>query len=101
MRCNSRVDAWYGMVRIKGLAMTARRKNYLALVVLSLLFAPLAGQQASAQAYPTKPVRLIVPSPPGGAVDILSRIVGEKLAPALGQQILVDPRAGANGTIGT
>lgn len=101
MRCNPWVDAWCGTVRIKGLTMADRRKNYLALVVLSLLFAAPAGQQASAQAYPTKPVRLIVPSPPGGAVDILSRIVGEKLAPALGQQILVDPRAGANGTIGT
>ena len=87
-------------VRIKGLALMAHRKYNLALSVL-LVAAAIAGQQAAAQSYPTKPVRLIVPSPAGGSVDILSRMVGEKIGPALGQQIIADPRAGANGTIGT
>ena len=54
-----------------------------------------------AQPYPSKAIRLIVPFPPGGPVDTLARIVSQQLAPRLGQQIVVDNRAGANGIIGT
>ncbi|CAN5521747.1 hypothetical protein BH11PSE7_BH11PSE7_32560 [soil metagenome] len=53
------------------------------------------------QSFPAKPVKLIVPSPPGGAVDILARTMGQKLSEAWGQPVLVDNRAGANGNIGT
>jgi len=54
-----------------------------------------------AQNYPSKPIRLIVPFPPGGANDILARILGQKLTETLGENVLIDNRAGASGIIGT
>jgi tripartite-type tricarboxylate transporter receptor subunit TctC len=51
--------------------------------------------------YPNKPLRLIVPFPPGGSTDIVGRIVAQRLSEKLGQQIVVDNRGGAGGTIGT
>ncbi|MBI2318924.1 MAG: tripartite tricarboxylate transporter substrate binding protein, partial [Betaproteobacteria bacterium] len=54
-----------------------------------------------AQRYPSKPIRLIVPFPPGGGNDILARIIAPKLTESLGQQIVIDNRPGATGTIGS
>jgi tripartite-type tricarboxylate transporter receptor subunit TctC len=54
----------------------------------------------SGQAYPAKPVRIIVPFPPGGATDLVTRILAQKLTEAWGQQVLADNRAGASGNIG-
>ena len=56
---------------------------------------------ASAQDYPAKPIRLIVPYAAGGNGDILGRIVGQKLAEALGKPVVIDNRPGANGIMGT
>lgn len=55
----------------------------------------------AAQPYPDKPIRLIVPLGPGSSADIISRIVGAELTKSLGQQVVVDTRPGAGGTIGT
>jgi tripartite-type tricarboxylate transporter receptor subunit TctC len=55
---------------------------------------------AAAQSYQSKPVRCIVPFPPGGTADIQARLLFDKLAPRLGQQIVIDNRGGANGSIG-
>jgi tripartite-type tricarboxylate transporter receptor subunit TctC len=52
------------------------------------------------QDYPTRPVRMVAPSPPGGAIDLLSRIVSQKLAEIWGQAVIVDNRGGATGNIG-
>ena len=54
----------------------------------------------SGQAYPAKPIRLIVAFPPGGATDIIARIVGQKLGERFGQQVVIDNRGGAGGTVG-
>lgn len=60
----------------------------------------LTAQGVWAQAFPSKPIRLIVPFPPGGGVDFVGRVVGQKLSERLGQQVAVDNRAGANGIVG-
>ncbi|GAC1426757.1 MAG: tripartite tricarboxylate transporter substrate binding protein [Burkholderiaceae bacterium] len=57
--------------------------------------------EASAQAYPTKPIKLIVPFPAGGTTDILARAVGAELTKVFGQQVIVDNRPGAGGNIGS
>jgi tripartite-type tricarboxylate transporter receptor subunit TctC len=62
-----------------------------------LVFASSVG----AQSFPTKPIRVIVPSPPGDGSDVVARLMGEKLAGAWGQQVVVDNRPGAGGRIGT
>ena len=67
------------------------------LVLLVLMCAT----SAHAQSYPTKPVRVVVPYAPGGSVDLVARMVGQKLGEVLGQQFVVDNRSGAGGNIGT
>ena len=60
----------------------------------------LATAATQAQTYPTKAIRMIVPFPPGGGVDFVGRVVGQKLAERIGQQVAIDNRAGANGIVG-
>src|SRR6187397_2258348 len=54
-----------------------------------------------AQSYPYKPIRLVVPFPPGGAVDAIGRIIGQKLGATWGQNVVIDNRGGADGAIGS
>ena len=85
-RCNTLrravVGAWMGTLAVAaaaGLGLTAT---------------------AAQAAYPEKPVRLVIPYPPGGATDVIGRIVGQRLGEALGQQFVIDNRGGAGGNIG-
>jgi len=68
---------------------------------LGLIGACALGFGALAQEYPAKPVRLIVPYPPGGGTDVIARIVQPKLSEALGQTIVIENRGGAGGALGT
>jgi tripartite-type tricarboxylate transporter receptor subunit TctC len=60
-----------------------------------------AGSQAAAQPYPGKPIRIVVPFPPGGGVDGTARVIGQALSEQLNQQVIIDNRGGASGRIGT
>jgi tripartite-type tricarboxylate transporter receptor subunit TctC len=68
--------------------------------LLITLSAVLLAWPAPAQTYPSRPIRMIVPFPPGGAVDTTARLVSERLAAQMGQPVVVENRAGANGTVG-
>lgn len=68
--------------------------------VLYSILAVLAASDAHAQTYPVRPIRLIVPFPPGGSTDTYARILGPRLADAVGQQVVVDNRPGAGGALG-
>ena len=69
----------------------------------SLLLATVffAAGEVSAQAYPTKPIRLVAPSTPGDAPDVIARLVAERLSGVLGQQVVVENRPGAGGVVGS
>lgn len=73
-----------------------RAKLVAAFVMAGSLLAPNAGP---AQQYPSRPIRVVVSSPPGGAPDIAARLIAEKLGPSLGQSMIVENRPGANGNL--
>ena len=74
------------------------RGYWLATAIVAFVFA--VGGVHAQQTYPTKPVRLIVPFPPGGQTDVVARVVALKLSEAFGQTVVVDNRTGGGGTIG-
>lgn len=67
---------------------------------LALSSSVLAGVQAQAQSYPNRPIRMIVPFAPGGGTDIVARAIGQRLSEAVGQPVVIENKAGANGNIG-
>jgi tripartite-type tricarboxylate transporter receptor subunit TctC len=66
----------------------------------ALLLSLIVVGSASGQAFPTKPIRFVVPFAPGGSTDTLARALGQKVSESLGQQVVIDNRTGANGNIG-
>src|SRR5471030_2407307 len=66
-----------------------------------LILLDVCGGLAHAQAYPNKPIRIVIPYPPGGGTDIVIRAVSGRLSERLGQPVVVDNRGGATGTIGS
>ena len=70
-------------------------------LAFAMLFGLAAATTSSAQSYPIKPIRMIVPYPPAGGTDIVARVVNEPLSRELGQPIFVDNKGGAAGNLGT
>jgi tripartite-type tricarboxylate transporter receptor subunit TctC len=75
-------------------------KRFLFQAFLALGLVGVVLPSVQAQGYPNKPIRLIVPFPPGGGNDVIGRIIAQKLTERFGQQVVVDNRAGANGIVG-
>ena len=78
--------------------ITSRRS--LTLTLAALPFGVTKTGAAQAQSYPTKPIRFVVPFPPGGSTDVGARLIAENLSRAFGQQVYIENKSGANGTIG-
>jgi tripartite-type tricarboxylate transporter receptor subunit TctC len=82
---------------MKQLSFKNKQLHFLSIAVL----AAFCGAAQAQSTYPSKPIRLIVAFPAGGSTDIVARLVGQKLGEKLGQQVVIDNRGGAGGTIGT
>lgn len=80
--------------------MMAKQLQFYPALGICTLAAIFAHGAAGAQAYPQKPVHLVVGVPPGGTTDVVARLVGQKLAEQMGQQVVIDNRGGAGGNIG-
>jgi tripartite-type tricarboxylate transporter receptor subunit TctC len=79
--------------------MSLPRRNFLRLAAVSAIL-PAASHATAAPDYPTRPVRIVVPVPPGGALDILARLIGQWLAGRMGQAFIVENRPGAATNVG-
>jgi len=78
------------------------RQNFVALatVALALGAGSILGQAAQAQSFPTRPVTIVVPYPPGGLIDLVARLIQQRLGTELGQSVVIDNRSGAGGNVG-
>src|SRR2546422_8858530 len=85
-----------GEAVIMSILMSAREVSMAAALALALGLA----SSATAQNYPVKPIRLVVPFAPGGPADVIGRIIGQQLNVILGQSLVIENRGGAGGTIG-
>src|SRR5215471_3039921 len=83
-----------------GDGMKLPRRNFLSLTA-SVAALPALSRFALAQAYPSRPVRIVAGYPPGGSVDFHARLIGQMLSERLGQQFVVENRPGAGGNLGT
>jgi tripartite-type tricarboxylate transporter receptor subunit TctC/carbon monoxide dehydrogenase subunit G len=100
---NGRVKYWcvkFGRENYMGGRMRQELMRLLMVVIAGGISFEASSQSAKPIAYPTKPVRLVVPFPPGGTPDIQARMIGEKLAQRLDQPVVIDNRGGAGGIIG-
>jgi tripartite-type tricarboxylate transporter receptor subunit TctC len=79
----------------------ARRPRVTSCVMLAALLSAMSFATAVAAEYPSRPLRLLVPFPPGGGVDLIARVIGNRLTETLGQQVVIDNRAGGGGVIAT
>src|SRR5262245_46131913 len=79
---------------------STRRLAAVPFLLAFLLPAPAPAAQTTSDSFPARPVRWVIPFPPGGSNDLLSRYLGAKLGDRLGQQVVIDNRGGANGIIG-
>jgi len=80
-------------------SMPVMPRNVIARLIVAACLALVAS--ADAEEFPTRPIMLVVPYPPGGGNDLIARIVAARMSPALGQPIVVENRGGAGGTIAT
>src|SRR5216117_697574 len=76
------------------------RLGFLSLMVLGAALAPWPAATQTTDAWPSRPIRFILPFPPGGGTDILGRIIAERLSAGLGQPVVIENRGGAGGNVG-
>lgn len=80
--------------------MTPYRRNLLTVAVSVALLGATAASAQDAASFPNRPIKIVVPYPPGGSTDMLARLLGQKLSERMGQPIVVENKAGASGAIG-
>ena len=86
--------------KVKMMHAVSIQPGFSTVLVAAILWL-VAATPTLSQPYPTKPIRLVVPTPPGGATDFVARLVAPKMAEALGQPLIIDNRVGASGIIGS